>query len=245
MRSLIRPCVLAATITSVLITGCGGSDNSTSAETNTGAKSAQLASCLNSSDGFDAQQFTAGDSQLEGATIGAGKVGVVFANDSRNDLCAWQQIALELSDRGVTSALFNYQDVGSPSETQAVIGALHDSGAEKVVVIGASVGGRTVVQLAADPEAGIEAAISLSGERKLHNGPPDLLPFAARSQVPTLYASGKGDPLTNFAADTRQLYAAAKQTPGTRLLVVDGNNHGAALLSIPQVRSAVLRAIGS
>jgi hypothetical protein len=82
---------------------------------------------------------------VQAATFGDGRTAFVFANDSNNDPCKWIAYANGLVDHGARVAVFKYGEIGSPNQLRATALALRKTGAERVVAIGASVGGRAVV----------------------------------------------------------------------------------------------------
>jgi hypothetical protein len=97
-----------------------------------------------------------------------------------------------------------------------------------------------VVTAAARAKRGqVDAVVSLSGERIL-GGQRDIIVDARRLRTPTLWVSSLNDGYTNFAAETRQLYRAARgHAQPDRLLVVGGDDHGIDLLTGPQARRVV------
>jgi hypothetical protein len=191
-----------------------------------------------------------GPEELQAATLGRGDIGFVFANDSGNDACSWVRFAQFLAARGNRVAVFRYASVGNPAELRAVAAGLREAGAEEVIAVGASVGGRAVVELAAKPSPGVDAVVSLSGERQIGPSYPDILPDARRVELPILYAGSREDGYTLFGKETVQLHQA---TPArvNDLLLVPGSDHGVDLLSGREgerVRAAILafaaRAVG-
>ena len=117
---------------------------------------------------------------------------------------------------------------------------LRTHGARRVVLVGASIGGRAVVTAAVRARPGeVDAVVSLSGERIL-GAQRDLLADARRLRVPTLWVSAANDGYTNFATETRQLYRGARgHARPDRLLVVGGDDHGIDLLTGSQARRVV------
>jgi dienelactone hydrolase len=108
------------------------------------------------------------------------------------------------------------------------------------VLVGASIGGRAVVTAAArgGPRQ-VDGVVSLSGERIL-GAQRDLLVDARRLRVPVLWVSSENDGYTTFAAETRQLYRAARgRARPDLLLVVGGDDHGIDLLTGAQARRVV------
>ena len=149
-------------------------------------------------------------------------------------------LARELARRGATSILYDGMP-GDPAGVAAGVRTLRRAGLHRVVVVGASVGGRAVVQLAARGAPPLDAVVSLSAER-LDRATPDLIHAARRVRAPSFYVSSRADGYTSFAQDTRQLYAA---TPARdkKILVVPGDAHGTDLLPRARVREAVVRAV--
>ncbi|CAN5499316.1 hypothetical protein BH10ACT11_BH10ACT11_18940 [soil metagenome] len=251
MQSIRNP--LAILTLCFVLAGCGDGGGGDSVAGSTDTKRADapdthapgsIGGCIEPGKNVKAETFPSPNGDLKGALIGSGSTGIVFANQSGNDLCQWQDYVRGLPPDEVTSALFAYDEVASEEEVRAVAEALRKAGAKRVIAVGASLGGRAVVELAADPESGVDAVVSLSGERMASSdGPADLLPFANRATIPVLYVSASGDGLTTFAKDTRQLYAAGKEVDGTDLIVTDGKKHGTALLQLPEIRAAVQKVI--
>ena len=171
---------------------------------------------------------------------GAGSIGVVFANESGNIACGWLPYARDLARHGVRALLFDYALAEREDEVLAAAERLRKQGARRVVIVGASIGGRAVVTAGAKARRGqIDAVVSLSGERVL-GGQRDIIVDARRLRVPTLWVSSTGDGYTNFAAQTRQLYRAARgHAQPDRLLVVGGDDHGWDLLKGSQARRVV------
>jgi pimeloyl-ACP methyl ester carboxylesterase len=244
-----------------LVCGCGGGDEqtvtstaATSSTTTTAAPAdrgpAAVSSCGEAGAAWRPLKVKLGSQQLHAATLGRGRIGFVFANDSGNSTCKWLPFARRLTDRGDRVAVFQYSSVGNPAELRATATAVRAAGAERIVAVGASVGGRAVVELAAKQSPGVDAVVSLSGEREIGPQYPDILPDARRVELPILYAGSRKDGYTSFGKETVQLHEA---TPAdlNELLLVPGSDHGVDLLSGPEgprVRAAILsfaaRAVG-
>jgi dienelactone hydrolase len=141
----------------------------------------------------------------------------------------------------VRSLVFDYAQADREDEVLAAARWLRAHGAGRVVLVGASIGGRAVVTAAArgGPRQ-VDGAVSLSGERIL-GAQPDLLADARRLRVPALWVSATNDGYTNFATETRQRYRGARgHARPNRLLVVGGDDHGIDLLTGSQARRVVL-----
>jgi acetyl esterase/lipase len=197
--------------------------------------------CLRPGPGVAMVKVPAPGEQLPAVVLGhGGSVGVVFANESGNVACGWLPYARDITRRGVRSLLFDYALANNEDEVLAAADWLRAHGAKRVVIVGASIGGRAVVTAGAKAHSGqVDAIVSLSGERIL-GGQRDIIVDARRLRAPTLWVSSTGDGYTNFAAETRQLYRAARDhARPNRLLVVGGDDHGWDLLKGPQAHRVV------
>jgi pimeloyl-ACP methyl ester carboxylesterase len=248
-----RPARSLATILAtsvVLLSGCGGGGDedgaSTAATTSTSTRATAsttttaaaqdrsapdaVSICNPARAGWRRLVVKVGSEDLQAAMLGRGRIGFVLANDSGNDPCTWLPFAASLAERGDRVAVFRYASVGSPGELRATAMALRAAGAERVVAVGASVGGRAVVELAAKRSPGVDAVVSLSGEREIGPSYPDILPDARRVELPILYAGSRKDGYTSFGKETVQLHEATP-APLNRILLVPGAAHGVDLLS--------------
>jgi hypothetical protein len=254
-----RRAAFAALVCALAVGGCGGDDqdraSTTAAEpttTSSGnagasgngttqAKAPPPITACPEGRGWESLRVRSGPAKLDAAALGTGANAVVFANESGDAACPWVQFARELASKGLTVALFTYASVGNPREIAAVAQALRSRGAKRVAAIGASVGGRAVVELAAMPHPGVDGVISLSAERQVGQY-PDILPKARKVQLPSLYVSSRRDGYTLFGKETKQLHAA---TPAevNEMLLVSGSGHGVDLVHDPagrRVRPAIL-----
>jgi pimeloyl-ACP methyl ester carboxylesterase len=189
----------------------------------------------------------AGATGAPAARLGSGRVGIVFANDSINDVCSWSAEARALAARGHPVAVFKASRGLEVDQAVTVGAALRaaDAGARRVVLIGASVGARAVLQAALEHPRGVVGLVALSAERRVTTSPGDLLADVRHVRLPVLSIGSRGDPLTSYGRDTRAFHRAlANDTT----LLVSGSDHGVELLAgrhAPQVRAAILRFVGS
>jgi pimeloyl-ACP methyl ester carboxylesterase len=175
------------------------------------------------------------------ARLGNGSVGVVFADDSDDDPCSWAGEARALVAHRYAVAVFRAGGGTESRQALTVAAALRRTGARRVVLIGASVGARAVLQAGAEHPRGVVGLVALSAERKISTSPADLLPLVRRVRLPVLSVGSRADPLTRHGRDTR---AFDRTFTSHRLLMVDGHAHGVELLRGrhgPQVRAAILR----
>jgi pimeloyl-ACP methyl ester carboxylesterase len=241
-----RACVVLVALT---VAGCGGGDGGSTATTATAAKPAPstapepVQACAQAGSGWRTLTFRAHGSRIDAAVLGDGAVGVVFANDSGNSACGWMSFARQLVARGMRVLAFEYDDKSQAAgEGLAAARALRAAGARHVAMVGASIGGRAVVQAAARNHGTLDAGVSLSAERSVGANLREILPLARRIRLPSLYVGSRDDGYTFFGRDTRQFH---RVTPAkvNRMLLVPGGDHGVDLLSDengPRVRATIL-----
>ena len=175
-------------------------------------------------------------------TIGSGSTAAVMANQDGGNLCEWLPLARGLARAGMRAAVFDYVGGASDDDVLAVARDLRRTGAHRVVLIGASTGGRVVLHAAANHPAAADAVVTLSAERTGRGGYPTLSD-AQHLRTRALYVGTKEDGYTTFAAETRKLYRAT-QASGKQLLLLSGSEHGTDILAGTQaarVISAITR----
>ncbi len=227
-------------VLALLVVGCGGGGETMSTRS-APRQPAAFDDCLRPGPTVQMVKVPAPGEQLPAVVLGSGgATGAVFANQSGNIACGWLPYARDVTRRGVRSLLFDYALAEREDEVLAAADWLRAQGARRVVLVGASIGGRAVVTAAAKARSGeVDAVVSLSGERVL-GGQRDIIVDARRLRVPTLWVTSTGDGYTNFGAETRQLHRAARgHARPDRLLVVGGDDHGWDLLTGAQARRVV------
>jgi dienelactone hydrolase len=246
---------VAALVVALAAAGCGGGRDhpatSTSAERTTPSPAPARATAPDPLDHCDSAGPGWRPLEANGATgapaarLGSGRVGVVFANDSINDACSWSAEARTLATHGHAVAVFKASRGLEPDQALTVGAALRATGARRVVLVGASVGARAVLQAGVAHPRGVAGLVALSAERTVTNSPGDLLPDMRKVQVPVLSVGSRGDPLTTYGRDTR---AIDRKLADDTMLLVSGSAHGVELLQgrhAPQVRRAILRFVRS
>jgi pimeloyl-ACP methyl ester carboxylesterase len=173
------------------------------------------------------------DVGLAAAELGTGPT-VVFANDSSNSVCAWLPIARALAaGEHVRVVLFTYYDFSEQRSVDDMLAlARKVSRTSHYALVGASLGGRLVIECAAQHPAGLAAIVSLSGERMIQPGYPDILPQARRVITPALYIGSSEDPLADGSRQPTDLHRAMRGSPNELLQLV-GFDHGTDLLELP------------
>jgi dienelactone hydrolase len=228
-------------IIALFVLGCGGGGAAkTATTTSTSSQPAAFDDCLRPAPAVHMVKVPAPGEQLPAVVLGGGATGVVFANQSASTACGWLPYARNVTRSGVRSLVFDYGTAEREDEILAAARWLRAHGARRVVLVGASIGGRAVVTAAARAKpSAVDAVVTLSGERHL-GAQRDIIVDARRLKTPTLWVSSLNDGYTNFAAETRQLYRAAKgHARPDRLLVVNGDDHGIDLLTGSQAKRVV------
>jgi pimeloyl-ACP methyl ester carboxylesterase len=252
MRWRARTAAALVVAFAALACGCGGGGDqpatSTSAERTTPAPVATppdpLDRCESAGPGWQPLEVT-GTTGAPAARLGSGRVGVVFANDSINDPCSWSVEARALAARGYAVTVFKASRGLEPDQAVTVGAVLRRAGARRVVLVGASVGARAVLQAGVEHPRGVAGLVALSAERSVSTSPGDLLPDMRHVRLPVLSIGSRGDPLTTYGRDTRAFH---RTLANDRMLLVGGSAHGVELLrgrNAPQVRRAILRFLRS
>ena len=192
-------------------------------------------------------RFRAADGlRLAGHRFGRGKTAVVFAHESRGGACQWIPYARALAKRGYLTIAFDFRGYGrsqtpkrgassrQPADVIAAAKLSRSLGANKVVVVGASMGGTNVVVAAANARTVIDGVISVSAPTSW--GRSDALAAARRLQMPALYVVGERD--EGFVEHARLLYEATGSAD-KRLEILDSAQHGVYLAAEPPARSLI------
>jgi pimeloyl-ACP methyl ester carboxylesterase len=255
--SLVFPGVLVA---------CGGNDSRAPAPAPSATGAVSTAPTVRSrNNAYQTVRLHARDgAPLVGRLWGSGEVAVVLAHGfspatGQDD---WLPFAETVARRGYMVVSFNFrgfcdaQDCSGggmePGETwrdaSAAVAFARKRGAQKVFVVGASMGGLAVLRLAAMPGADLAGVVSLSTPQypaKYYQGElpaNDVTPNRLRQiEEPKLFVAGKDDiqfpggaPLrpgidqVRFADDARRMYAAADEPK--QLLLVESRFHSSQLV---------------
>jgi alpha-beta hydrolase superfamily lysophospholipase len=181
-------------------------------------------------DGVRAQPFwltTSDRVRLYAMEAGRGEVGVVLAHESPADLCGWLPYVPSLTRAGFRVLAFDFRAFGSsqrpPSnafyrydrDLSAAIARARADGARKVVLMGGSFGGATVLADAWQLDA--DAVISLSGEARLPGSHIDGLRGVRRLHAPLLIVGSRHDRYLSVEDALRLLRTAASKDKRTAL----------------------------
>jgi pimeloyl-ACP methyl ester carboxylesterase len=191
--------------------------------------------------------FTTEDGvELTGELRGDGPTGVILAHMFPTDRTSWGPLAHELAGRDTTTLAFDFRGYGDSEGTReipdiwrdvlAAIAFLRERGIDRIVLIGASMGGTAVLIAAARED--VQAVITLSAASTFMGllAPPEAL---RGIDEPKLFIAAQGD--GSAAATAQQFYA--ESPPPKRVEIVNGDQHGTELLETGQseaVRSLIL-----
>jgi pimeloyl-ACP methyl ester carboxylesterase len=222
----------------------------TTAPVTTAAATAK--SCLQEAERDQTISFTTSDgATLVGVVLGSGRTGLVVGHQLRSDLCEWLPLARAFASRGYRVLAFDFAGFGDSQpasggdarvDTDVVAAAeqLRRRGADRIVLIGSSMGGTAVLSAATRIRPPVAGVVSLSGPTWFQG--VDAGAAASRLRVPVLLVVGADDAL--FVDDARAMYRAAP-VRDKRLLVIGGGGHGTSLLEFgsdaPRVLAAVRR----
>jgi dienelactone hydrolase len=195
-------------------------------------------------------RFRAADrTRLAGHRFGRGATAVIFAHERRGGACDWIPYARRLARLGYLTIAFDFRGYGAsqrstksryPADVIAAAKLSRSLGAKKVVLVGASMGGTSVLVAAADARPAVDGVVAVSapGQYSDMNG----VTAVRKLGMPVLYLAGDKD--DGFADDSRTLYDATASTAKT-LEIVSSSNHGVRLALEPGPRSLIDRFIAS
>jgi len=194
---------------------------------------------------------TAADGAPIGAAVlGEGETAIVLVHGAGQDLCDWMDVVPVFADRGVTVAAYNLRGRGSsggsrnevtrlPDDLDAVVAALRERGAERVVLVGSSLGAATSLVGAGSIDPPVDAVVAVSPPLALAG--KDVLAAARRYEGPVVLLAAEDD-----GAYARNLEELASVLPEvTATTVLDGSEHGMRLIKgrLEEVSAAVELAV--
>jgi pimeloyl-ACP methyl ester carboxylesterase len=236
--------------------GTGGQAPATSAPATAPATTAAAVAkpCLQGAEQGKAFRFTtSAGATLVGVVLGNGRTGLVLGHQVGSDLCEWLPQARAFAGRGDRALAFDFEGSGDSQpgsgpdarvDTDVVAAAeqLRRHGADRIVLIGSSMGGTAVLSAATRIRPPVAGVVSLSGPASFQG--VEAGAAVERLRVPLLLVAGADD--HPFVDDARAMYRAAP-VGDKRLLIVGGGGHGTGLLEFgadaPKVRAAVRRFI--
>jgi len=217
----------------VWLAACGGGGGTPAAE-----PSAPFDGCIGPGDGTIVSMTASDGQKINGALVGSGTAGVVLGHQGNKNLCSWLPFAKTLAGRGYMALALDFRGYGhsdlAPGKVKqtaadldvaAGVAELRRRGAERVIIIGASLGALGGVIAAATIEQKVQGVVQISGPAACCS--MDAAAAVPKLRVPILYVVSKEDaevyePIKKMYADTR---VAEK-----KLLELEGSDHGTDIL---------------
>jgi pimeloyl-ACP methyl ester carboxylesterase len=230
VTSIVHAVALGLVVAAV---GCGDSDADEARPTTSAPTSAPTAAPCGDRD-VEAVAFTTPEgTELTGALVGEGDVGVVLGHQFRSDFCSWVPFAKLLAERHMRALAINFVSASLDADMVAGARELRRRGAKRIILVGASMGGTAA--LVAAGKIDVAGVAALSAPREFSG--LDALPSVRRLEIPALFLAGRQD--ARFVSDARRLYRAMKSRDKA-LVVTTGSEHGTDLLRDPQAEHALL-----
>ncbi|MFD0637666.1 alpha/beta hydrolase [Catenulispora yoronensis] len=233
-------------MTALTVSGCSSSASKSASAGAKGAAASTPATpakpspsieavCLQGVAGVDktVTHFPGGNGHtVEAYTTGTGPIGVVLAHQVDSTLCQWSDIRNDFPDKDYTVMAIT---MGGGIDTDVVkaVEKLRAKGLQKIVLVGASMGGTAVLTAAGEITPPVQAVVSLSGPAGYGNA--DAYGSVEKFQIPVAFFAGEQD--LTFATDAQKMYDAATEKDKTIHILKDDPDHGVDLW--PQVKDEV------
>lgn len=162
-----------------------------------------------------------------GARAKSPGIGIVIDHQSSQSLCDSMGWADQFAAEGYLAVAPSLDDGSLVTETEGAVAYLRAHGATQIVLLGASMGGTTVLATAAKLQPPVQAVISVSGPTAYAMA--DAGTTAPDLTVPVFYSAGAGD--TDFAQNETDMYNATKEKDKVLDIVPVTDQHGFDLLS--------------
>jgi fermentation-respiration switch protein FrsA (DUF1100 family) len=209
--SIAAALVLAALL-ATSIAGCAGAPSTDGPAAGDASPKPPSEACLGVAQDTSSMWLTTDDGRFDVGLIGEGDVTAILVHQLNANACGWFPYAAHLAEQGVRVMLLNLCGYGESECTDssltgtgadAVLAAAEwarDDGAERVVVVGASIGGTTAMIAAAndgddgllDGVADLSSPITADGS-DLRVGAPSIV-------IPAFLAVGPGDSVVSVTA---------------------------------------------
>jgi pimeloyl-ACP methyl ester carboxylesterase len=197
--------------------------------------------------GSGAQTSTRASSQPPPSAHAAGRTGLVLGHQLGSDLCEWLPQARTFARRGYRVLVFDFAGFGDfqpgpdarvDTDVVAAAAQLRRRGADRIVLVGSSMGGTAMLSAATRIRPPVAGVVSLSGPSGF--GGVDAEAAMARLRVPVLFVVGADD--QPYREQARLLYRAARARD-KRMLVVPGGGHGTSMVEFGEDAPMVLAAL--
>ncbi|WP_093711916.1 alpha/beta hydrolase family protein [Actinacidiphila alni] len=226
----------ALAVSFLLLAGCGGGGGGKDDKAGKADASATPTATVNDFGCLSPEQakkgsitFPGTDGQdVEGYLDGTGSTGLVLAHQADGDVCQWVPHAQELAADGYRVLAVN--SAGSEvRELTAAATYLRSKGVTKLLLVGASKGGTSVLSAAGTIAPPVDAVVSLSAPTT-YSG-MDASMVVPNLAMPIFYMAAEFD--SPFQDSTKELSKLSKKAQENELTIVGGSNHGVSMLSDP------------
>ncbi len=174
------------------------------------------------------QSFTAGSVTLSGTLYGHGTTALILSNQVENMSSEWGDVPMQFASRGFAVLTYQYRDTTDDTtrlaDLQAAITFMQQQGAQKIVLMGASIGGLVTAMVAA--QAHVQAIVLLSAPYAYNT---ILLTATLAKQItaPAFIIESDED---EFVPDAQKIYGWLT-VPKTLKIYPDDDSHGVALFA--------------
>jgi len=143
---------------------------------------------------------TSAGAMLVGVALGHGRAGLVFAHGRGGDLCDWLPRAQEFARQGYHALAFDFEGFGDSrpgskpdarrleTDVAAAVQQLRRRGAERIVLVGSSMGATAALVAATRIRPPVAGVVSLSGPGAF--GAVNAWAAMPRLRVPVLFVAG-------------------------------------------------------
>jgi pimeloyl-ACP methyl ester carboxylesterase len=195
---------------------------------------------------------TSAGATLVGVVLGRGRTGLVLAHGRGDDLCTWLPWGQRLAQQGYQALAFDFEGFGGSrrgsgsdarldTDVAAAVEQLRRRGADRIVLIGSSMGATAALVAATRIRPPVAGLVSLSGPAAF--GAVNAWRAMPRLRVPVLFVAAADD--QPFVGAARAMHRRIRVTD-KRLLIVQ-HGHGTNLLAYrdqgPRVLAAMHRFI--
>jgi pimeloyl-ACP methyl ester carboxylesterase len=191
---------------------------------------------------------TSAGAMLVGVGLGRGRTGLVLAHGRDQDLCEWLPRAQSFAEQGYQALTFDFEGFGDSrpgsgpdarldTDVAAAAQQLRRRGAERIILIGSSMGATAALVAATRIRPPVAGVVSLSGPGAF--GAVNAWTAMPRLRVPVLFVAATDD--QPFVGAARAMYRRARAAD--KRLLVARRGHGSTMLAFPEGGPRVLAAM--
>jgi pimeloyl-ACP methyl ester carboxylesterase len=220
-----RKLAIIATFILIILSACGGQQRTIQPTPRPTAPFGDISAVSG-----EKVQFTTSDGfTLQGTLYGSGSVGVILAHMGLGSTAqaSWQPFAKEISQLGYTALTFDFRGRGSSQgpldeanlslDVNAAVAFLRERGIEKIVCIGASMGGSACLRAVLDNH--LDGLVVIASPFSL-GAPTNTSPAELEAlTIPTLFITANKD---RYANEMELKVMLSKVSGPSEMVVYDG-----------------------